>query len=59
MYKNYMSLKRDPGSNYSDMNSIFLIIEDLDRSGAHETAWHPYNNELQAISMLPMSYTDY
>lgn len=39
------------------MNSIFLIIEELiDQVRMRQ---HDYSNELQAISMLPISYTDY
>ena len=56
MYKNYMSL-RESQKQLQSYEQYLPIIEDLiDQVRMRQ---HDYNNELQAISMLPISYTDY
>ena len=56
MYKNYMSL-RESRKQLQSYEQYLPIIEDLiDQVRMRQ---HDYNNELQAISMLPISYTDY
>ena len=56
MYKNYMSLKESQ-KQLQSYEQYLPIIEDLiDQVRMRQ---HDYNNELQAISMLPISYTDY
>lgn len=56
MYKNYMSL-RESQKQLQSYQQYLPIIEDLiDQVRMRQ---HDYNNELQAISMLPISYTDY
>lgn len=56
MYKNYMSL-RESQKQLQSYEQYLPIIEDL--INQVRMRQHDYNNELQAISMLPISYTDY
>ena len=56
MYKNYMSLRESQKQLQSYEQYLPIIEELIDQVRMRQ---HDYNNELQAISMLPISYTDY
>lgn len=56
MYKNYMSLMESQKQLQSYEQYLPIIEELIDQVRMRQ---HDYNNELQAISMLPISCTDY
>ena len=56
MYKNYLSLRESQKQLQSYEQYLPIIEELIDQVRMRQ---HDYSNELQAISMLPISYTDY